>query len=199
MNDLQSGDPCTEANVNEQVPRVWIKEFGISNPWRALYFKQSIKDAIRDLMADPSVSLALPLIPGLPVEEILYSEDVKTVGDRHGMLVTTTAMMASSAIETELLVYEKLCKLKKVNKTSPGLVAKVLGIRNEARFLRFFFRFGKHRNRLAHPAPERISSEELDFALIPDDYKQYARMLAEWDPTQFVGSTLSKKSDTQSP
>lgn len=147
---------------------------------------QTIRNAVRDIMKDPTIALVLPLLPDLPTNKIKYSDDISTIGDRQGMLVTLTATAADNAVATGFLVYEKLCILKDESEKTPNLFTRVLGIQKKSQFKAFFFRLQDQRNRLAHPPPIRKLKGDPNFGMIQEEYKQYARLLIEWDASPYL-------------
>jgi hypothetical protein len=163
--------------------RVWVKHFNHRNGGRPLRFPQTIEKAINDIMKDPTLGQAIPLIPGVPANDVNYSEDISTIGSRQGMIVTVAAAMPDGALETEFLIYEKLRTLRDANAETPGLYTKVLGIQDESVFDTFFFRLRDQRNRAAHPSSRRVVKGNIEekLILIPEQYRGYAKRLIKWD------------------
>ncbi|PJF17850.1 hypothetical protein PSACC_02334 [Paramicrosporidium saccamoebae] len=182
MSELQ-----TPSHRIESQPRVWVKAFDAKSRGRSLHRAQSIGDAVDDLMEDPTIALALPLLHDTPAEEIDYLEDISVIGSQQGMLVTLAATLPDSAIATGFLIYEKLCVLRKASEENPDLFQKVLGIRERSRFDNFFFRFRDQRNRLAHPTPIGAIEGDIDFRMIREEHRRYARLLIEWDASPYLG------------
>ncbi|PJF17855.1 hypothetical protein PSACC_02333 [Paramicrosporidium saccamoebae] len=169
-------------------PRVWVMSFDSEDAGRPLYDAQSIRGAVRDLLVNPSIGLASPMIPNKSANDISYSEDISIIGSQHGVLATRTASLPNGVIESVLLICEKLGVLEMANQRMPGLFTEVSGIQRESKFDNIAAKFRKYRNRIAHPDPTRISEEDVDLSEIPKAYRRFAKLLLQWDASPYRGA-----------
>jgi hypothetical protein len=173
------------ADPPPESPLVWVKSFKRGDRGRPLFDKQSIRNALAEIAYLPSIGLACPWIPGKAPREISPDDDISAIGLQHGVIATKTASIPKSALETVLLVEEKLKLLKIASQASPGLFTKVLGIQKR-KFERISEQLRLCRNQLAHPDPDQLSTKDLDFTGIPEEYKRYARRLIEWNGSPYM-------------
>jgi hypothetical protein len=131
-------------------------------------------------MRDPSVGIALAFILGMSFKDIQQSDDISTVGDRHGMLVTGPAITTNGAIEAVLLAQEKLFSLEEKSTSFPDLIYQVLGICDKSVFDTVAGRIRRLRNKIAHPRPSMISGDS-DLSLFSGRDKEYARRVLTWN------------------
>lgn len=176
----ERGEERHRVEPGDNVPRVWVFTLNYQVPGRPLYRAQSIGEAIEYLMRDPSVGIVLPFIPGMAYKDVQQSEDISTIGDRRGMLVTGPPTITNGAIEALLLAQEKLRVLGEKSLASPELITQVLGIYDNSVFDDVARRIRKLRHKIAHPSASRISGDP-DLSLFLDYDKEYARRALEWN------------------
>jgi hypothetical protein len=185
-NDTQS--QCYKSVETD--PLVWVHSFDRRDCGRALSKKQTILDAMKKLRSDPSIGAASPIIPGKASNQINDFEDIGTIGAQKGVIVTTTASIPDGAMEIVLIVAEKLTVLEEANEKFPGLIEKVLGVK-QRKFNTIAKQLRGVRNRLAHPDIKTVRKGKPNFMGIPQQCRRHARLLLNWDALPFR-STIQK-------
>jgi hypothetical protein len=153
------------------------------NPGRPLFPAQTIEKAIKDIMSDPSVALALPRIPGKSDYEINREDDISVIGAQGGMIFTQATAPATDDTTKLLLLREKIRAIKDLDSKVPGIYTRILGIESKEVFLDFAEAIRKNRNKIAHPSSSGIIKGDLAMSGLSPDYRRYAKSLLEWDPT----------------
>jgi hypothetical protein len=172
----------------EARPRVWIASFDVNSAGRALYYPQSIFEAVQELEADPSVGLACPMIPGKAAKDIIYSEDISAIGLQYGVIATTTASLPDGALNAVLLACQKLGVLEAADEKTPGLFANVLWDQGNPNLCRVAAKFRKFRNRLAHPDSTSTIARNIEIPGIPVKYANLVRRLLEWQASPYLST-----------
>jgi hypothetical protein len=136
-------------------------------------------------MKDPSIGQAIPMIHDKAVWEIEFDDDISAIGDQKGVIATRPVLLPQGALETALVVYEKILLLDEASHLEPGLILKVLKIRDEQKVGDVLKTLRLSRNQLAHPHPGRAINGTLDFTAIPRDCQEHAKLLIEWDHSPY--------------
>ncbi|PJF19434.1 hypothetical protein PSACC_00751 [Paramicrosporidium saccamoebae] len=168
--------------TDRERPRIWALSLDDVGYGKSLSKIQSLADATRDLMEDPSVGKVVPRIAGKTVEEIDYSMDTGAFSAQHGFLLIGPAPKTVNSIETLFLVHEKIRSLEKANDKHPGLFTQLLGIRSKSSFDGMACKIRGIRNRTAHPRSFRLLEGTPSLELIPKNYHTFAKILVAWDP-----------------
>lgn len=163
-------------------PRVWIMNMVAEDPGRPLYFPQSIRKAIRYIMNNQTVALALPRIPGMQDSDINREDDISAIGSQGGIIFIQAAAPASNSATRLLLLREKVRTLKELNARIPGVYTNILGIESNREFLDFAEAVRLSRNEIAHPNPLDVIKGDFAISGFSPDYRRYAKLLLEWDP-----------------
>jgi hypothetical protein len=175
-------------------PLAWVMNMNPNDPGRPLRFPQTVKDAIRVIREDPTISLALPRIPGKADLDIDYDADISAIGEQKGMIFVESATVSDGALGIALLVREKLSALDRANDKVPGLRARIFGV-SERRCRYISGRIRWIRNKLAHPRPNQPIGETPDLSMIPDDCKKFVEILLNWDSSPYRDSRETPSDD----
>jgi hypothetical protein len=135
------------------------------------------------------------MIPGKAPNDITLADDISTIGRQHGVIVTKTASISKDALNVTLLVIEKLNVLDDARQKVPNLLLEVLKTQDTAKFKYLAGKLRGCRNGLAHPDPDRITKGNINLSGIPDECKEYARLLLAWNASPYIHKVEKARSN----
>ncbi|PJF19932.1 hypothetical protein PSACC_00254 [Paramicrosporidium saccamoebae] len=94
-----SKETQADSASNGPIPRVWVMSMRSSDPGYQLHQPQSIRSALQSLMMDPNIGMAYPLAPGKSALDFDYSEDISTINDHKGFILTLSIAEAQQINE----------------------------------------------------------------------------------------------------